>query len=190
MKCGSLKRRDERKQNLDTGIYPVVRIATKVFQYPRCWSTHEECRFPVIKSLPWTQSRSSWSRFPLRSLPTKERGSPRQPYKVVVTAPHQAGGSMACRRATKCSKEPTHRNACLVHSKTSHKAQHLAFTLSKELILALTLTKRVLSLRIWSICTWVAWRCSWMCMRFLGTPASFKWPGWGIYIALQLDLAI
>ena len=43
----------------------------------------------------------------------------------------------------------------LVHSKTSQKAQHLALTLSKELILALTLTKFVLSLKIWSICTWV-----------------------------------
>ena len=36
----------------------------------------------------------------------------------------------------------------LDHSRTSHKAQHLAFTLSKELILSLTLTKLVLSLRI------------------------------------------
>ena len=29
MKCESLKKRDERKQTLDTRIYPVVRIATK-----------------------------------------------------------------------------------------------------------------------------------------------------------------
>jgi len=36
----------------------------------------------------------------------------------------------------------------VVHSRTSHKAQYLALTLSKELILALTLTKLVLSLRI------------------------------------------
>jgi len=35
----------------------------------------------------------------------------------------------------------------LIHFKTSHKAQHLALTLSKELILALTL-KLVLSLKI------------------------------------------
>ena len=32
----------------------------------------------------------------------------------------------------------------MVHSRTSHKAQHLALTLSKKLILALTLTKLVL----------------------------------------------
>ena len=32
----------------------------------------------------------------------------------------------------------------LVHSRTSHKAQHLALTLSKELVLTLTLIKLVL----------------------------------------------
>ena len=36
----------------------------------------------------------------------------------------------------------------LVYFRTSHKAQHLALTLSKELILALTLIKLVLYLRI------------------------------------------
>ena len=36
----------------------------------------------------------------------------------------------------------------LVHSRTGHKAQHLALTLTKELILVLTLIKLVLSLRI------------------------------------------
>ena len=63
-----LKERDERKITLDTRIYPVVRIATKAPLHPRCWSTHEEYCFPVIKSLPWTQSRSPWSRFPLREI--------------------------------------------------------------------------------------------------------------------------
>ena len=32
----------------------------------------------------------------------------------------------------------------------------------------------------------MAWRCSWMCMRCLGTPASIKWPGDAIYIGLQV----
>ena len=63
-----LKERDERKQTLDARIYPVVRIGTKTLLYPCCWSTHEEYRFPAIKSLPWTQSRSPWSRFSLREL--------------------------------------------------------------------------------------------------------------------------
>ena len=60
----------------------------------------------------------------------------------------QSGGSMTSRRATKAPRRPAHRNTVLVHSRTSHKAQHLALTLSKELILALTLTKLVLSIRI------------------------------------------
>ena len=71
MKCGNLKRRDERKKTLDTRIYPVVRIATKEPLHPRCWSTHEEYHFPAINSLPWTQLQSPWSRFPLRELAHK-----------------------------------------------------------------------------------------------------------------------
>ena len=47
-----------------------------------------------------------------------------------------------------CSKEAGAPKYLLVHSRTSHKAQHLALKLSKELILVLTLTKLVLSLRI------------------------------------------
>ena len=62
------KERDERKRTLDTRIYPVVRIATKAPLRPRCWSTHEKYRFPAIKSLPWTQSRSPWSRSSLREI--------------------------------------------------------------------------------------------------------------------------
>ena len=34
---------------------------------------NQEYCFPAIKSLPWTQSRSLWSRFPLRSFTTKRR---------------------------------------------------------------------------------------------------------------------
>ena len=71
------KGRDERKHTLDARIYPVVRIAT-AHLHPRCWSTHEEYRFPAIKSLPWTQSRSPWSRFPLRSF-TKNVGASTSP---------------------------------------------------------------------------------------------------------------
>ena len=40
-----------------------------------------------------------------------------------------------------CFKGQAHRDTSVVHSRTSHKAQHLAITLSKELILALTLTE-------------------------------------------------
>ena len=83
-----------------------------------------------------------------KELAHTERGSPRSLYKVVVTAPHQAGGSMTCRRATKCSKGPAHRNTYWFTLEPATRHNTLHFTLSKELILALTLTKLVLSLRI------------------------------------------
>ena len=97
-KYGSLKR-DERKQTLDAMSYPVVRIATKAPLHPCCWSTHEEYYFLAIKSLTWTQSQSHWSQFSLRKL-AHEGGGLRPPHKVVDAAPHQAGGSLTCRRAT------------------------------------------------------------------------------------------
>src|SRR6185312_17349984 len=50
-------------------------------------------------------------------------------HNVVDTAPHQARGSLTCRRATNCSKRPAHRNTSVVHSRASHKTQHLALTL-------------------------------------------------------------
>ena len=68
MKCGRLKRRDERKKTLGTRFYPVVPIATKAPLHSRCWSTHEEYRFLAIKSLPWTESRSPWSWSSLREI--------------------------------------------------------------------------------------------------------------------------
>ena len=69
-------------------------------------------------------------------------GSPHPPHKVVDAAPHQAGGSLTCRRATNCSKGPAHRNTSVVHSRTSHKNLNLAcsFTHSRA-NLALTLYK-------------------------------------------------
>ena len=48
--------------------------------------------------------------------------------------PHQAGGSLTCRRATKAPRRPAHRDTLLVHSRTSHKDLNLACTLTQELI--------------------------------------------------------
>src|SRR6185437_15969896 len=67
----------------------------------------------------------------------------RPPHKVVDAAPHQAGGSLTCRRATNAPRRSAHRNTSLVHSTTTHKAQHLALSLTGA-NLALTLTKLVL----------------------------------------------
>ena len=57
----------------------------------------------------------------------------RPPHNVVDAAPHQAGGSLTCRRATNCSKGPAHRNTSVVHSRTSHKDLNLACSLTQEL---------------------------------------------------------
>src|SRR6185312_11986158 len=38
----------------------------------------------------------------------------RLPHNVVDAAPHQAGGSLTCRRVTNCSKGPAHRNTSVV----------------------------------------------------------------------------
>ena len=118
MKCGNLNKRDERKKTLDMRIYLVVRIATKAPLRPRCWSTHKEYRFPAIKSLPWTQSRSPWSRFPLNSFIKKGGGlyvpaqscwrrSTSSRMVVDVPASHQ------------CSKRPAHWDLFVVYSRIS-----------------------------------------------------------------------
>src|SRR6185312_16348675 len=58
----------------------------------------------------------------------------RPPHNVVDAAPHQAGGSLICRRATKAPRRPVHRDTSLVHSITSHKNHNLVCSLSQELI--------------------------------------------------------
>ena len=134
----------------------MVRIATKAPLHPRYWSTHEEYCFPTIKSLSWTQSRSAWSRFPLRSFSTKGGVStyPAQDRRHRSTLSWRVEDVPVSHQDSKDGRRT--KIQALVHSRTSHKAQHLTLTLSKELILALPLTKLVLSLRIWSICTWVS----------------------------------
>ena len=118
----------------DTRIYPVVRLATKAHLHPRCWSTHKEYCFLATKSLPCTQSRLPLSRVPLRSFSTKEGGLHVPRTKLVDAAPHQAGGSLTCRRVTKTprmadsprsscwlTQEPATRyNILLLHSLMSY----------------------------------------------------------------------
>ena len=47
------------------------------------------------------------------------RRSLRLPHKVVDATPHQAGGSLTCRRATNAPRRPAHRDTSLVHSRTT-----------------------------------------------------------------------
>ena len=146
MKCGSLKRRGEeansRHEDLSRGSVSHKGTPTSIL-----------LKHSQRVSLPGNQV-SSVNTITVTLIPifTKgdcpQRRGLRPPHNVVDAAPHQAGGSLTCRRATNAPRRPAHRNTSVVHSRTSHKAQHLALTLSKELILALTLTKLVLSLRI------------------------------------------
>ena len=57
--------------------------------------------------------------FSTKKLVHERRGSPRPPYKIVVAAPHQVGGSMTCRRATKAPRMPAYLGTRLVHSRTT-----------------------------------------------------------------------
>src|SRR6185312_5583231 len=70
--------------------------------------------------------------FSTKELVHEGRGSPRPPYKFVVAAPYQVGGSMTCRRATNAPRGRHIEIFLLVHSKTSHKAQHIACSLTQE----------------------------------------------------------
>ena len=140
------KERDERKRTLDTRIYPVVWIATKALLRPRCRSTHEECRF-------WQSSlfrEHNHSHFDPTLIPIFTKGDcPRRrglrpPHKVVDAAPHQAGGSLTCRRATKAPRRPAHRDTTLVHSRTTAEESKPCLITHSRDNLALTLIKLVL----------------------------------------------
>ena len=87
-----LKEKDERKQTLDTRIYPVVRIAKKA---PPTSTLFKHSR---RVSLPGNQV-SSVNTITITLIPIFTKGDcPRRkglrpPHKVVDAAPHQAAGS-------------------------------------------------------------------------------------------------
>src|SRR6185312_16245602 len=68
----------------------------------------------------------------------------RPPHTVVDAAPHQAGGSLTCRRATKAPRRPEHRDTTLVHSRTTAQGSKPCLITHSRAHLALTLTKLVL----------------------------------------------
>jgi len=67
--------------------------------------------------------------------------SPRPPHKVVDAAPHQAGGSLTCRRATNAPRGRHTEIQNLVHSRTMHKAATPCSLTHLRANLALTLLK-------------------------------------------------
>ena len=143
MKYGSLKRRDERKQTLDTRIYPVVRIATKA---------------PPTSTLLKHSRRVSLSGNQVSSVNTitvtlilvstkgacPQRRGLRPPHKVVDATPQQAGGWLTCRRATNAPRRPAHRDTSLVHSRTIAQGSKPCLITHSRANLAITLTKLVL----------------------------------------------
>ena len=106
----------------DTRNYLVVRLVTKAHLHPRCRSTHKEYCFTAIKYLPWTQSRSPWSRFPLRSF-TKKRGGLHVPRTKMLTPLHTKTPRMAGTPSTSLSSsqaQHTRHTTLLSHSNLSY----------------------------------------------------------------------
>ena len=103
-KMRKLKERDERKQTLDARIYPVVRIATKAPP------TSTLLKYSRRVSLLGNQV-SSVNTIMVTLIPISTKGDcPRRrglrpPHNVVDAAPHQAGGSLTCRRATNAPRD-------------------------------------------------------------------------------------
>ena len=132
----------------DTRIYPVVRLATKAHLHSRCWITHKDYCFKTIKSLPWTQSRSPWSRFPQKSF-TKKGGGLHVPRTKMSsplhTKPEYRG---RCRRATKTPRgRHTEYKRWFSPRTKAQGTQPCSLTHSRA--------KLVLNLRMWSICSLV-----------------------------------
>jgi hypothetical protein len=90
---------------------------------------------------------------------------PRPPHKAVVTAPHQSGGLMTCRRATKAPRgRHTEVQAWAALKRSTQGTQSCSYTLTR-VNLALTLSRMCYGLKMWSLCNWMAWRCCSMCTR-------------------------
>ena len=68
----------------------------------------------------------------------------RPPHNVVDAAPHQARGSLTCRRATKCPRRPAHRDTRMVHFRTTTQGSKPCLITHSRANLAQTLTKFVL----------------------------------------------
>ena len=70
--------------------------------------------------------------------------SVRSPYNIVDAAPHQAGGSLTCRRATNAPRRSAYRDTGLVHSRTTTQGSKPCLITHSRANLALILTKLVL----------------------------------------------
>ena len=132
MKCGSLKRGMRGSELSIRGFIPWFGLPQR--------RPYVHVVEALTKSIASDNQVSSVNTITVTLIPIFTKGDcPRRrglrpPHNVVDAAPHQAGGSLTCRRATNCSKGPAHRNTSVVHSRTSHKDLNLACSLTQELI--------------------------------------------------------
>jgi hypothetical protein len=114
----------------------------------------------------------------------------RPPHNVVDTAPHQAGRSLMCRRATNAPRRLAHQDIRLVHSRTTAQGSKPCLITHLRANLALTLTKLVLRTKdlismlldglevFLNVCV-MSWDSS-----------NLQMTGEHIYIGLQVELAV
>ena len=102
-------------------------------------------------------SKDTKSTITLISGSTKEllhqgRGSPRPPAQSLSTPFHtKPEGRWRCRRVTRLQGWPAHRVQVMVHSRTTAQGTQSCLLTHLGTILALSLTKDVLNLKMWSI---------------------------------------
>jgi hypothetical protein len=159
MKRGNVKGREE--ANSWRVIYPLVSVGTK----PPLVHIVEEYYFPITKFVPElfltcheslatktpVKSQSPWCRFQLRSFFIKDGVS-------TSSTQSRQRRSTPCRRVKNLpashqdSKGPALWDTTCASLKNQYtRQQRLAHSLSLELILALTLSKLMLNLKMWSI---------------------------------------
>ena len=128
MKFRSLKSGTEGSK-LSTGVFILWFISHK--GTPTSTLSKHSLRVLLLGNQVFSADSTTITLIPIstKELVHEGRGSPRPPYKDVVAAPHQVGGSMTCRRATNAlrgrhtksslwfTQEPiTRHSTLLVHS--------------------------------------------------------------------------
>ena len=142
MKCGRLKRGMRGSELSTRGFVPWFRLPQR-----RPYVCVVEA---LTKSIASRQSVSSVNTITVTLIPIFTKGDcPRRrglrpPHNVVDATPHQAGGSLTCRRATNAPRRPAHRDTSLVHSRTTAQVSKPCLITHSRANLALILTKFVL----------------------------------------------
>ena len=124
MKCGSLKR-GIRESKFSTRVFIHGSVSHK--GTPTSTLLKHSLRVLLLGNQVSSADSTTFTLIPIstKKLVHKGRGSPRPPYKNVITAPHPSRRVDDVPASHQCSKGPAHRNLLLVHSRTRaqrHKA--------------------------------------------------------------------